>query len=120
MLVHRLLNDPLVSRATNVVVLQTTATPYTLVTKNSRIDSANIYDMYERHPAHRENYYGLEKFVKNSLKTEDSLDPGTYTTDVGFENIVISILIQCPFFSKPLRQGEERPSSFLFQRTRRG
>ena len=89
---HRLLNDSFVRTATNVVVLQTTATPYTLVTKNSRIDSANIYDMYERHPAHRENYYGLEKFVKNSLKTEDSLDPGTYTTDVGFENIVMEIL----------------------------
>ena len=35
-IVDKFLNDPVVARAENVVILQVTATPYNLLTKNSR------------------------------------------------------------------------------------
>ena len=44
--VDRLINDKAIRSARNVVLLQVSATPYCLVTKNSRVRFANRLDMY--------------------------------------------------------------------------
>ena len=44
--VDRLINDKAIRSARNVVLLQVSATPYCLVTKNSRVRFTNRLDMY--------------------------------------------------------------------------
>ena len=44
--VDRLINDKAIRSARNVVLLQVSATPYCLVTKNSRVRTTNRLDMY--------------------------------------------------------------------------
>ena len=45
-LVDKLINDKAIRSARNVILLQVSATPYCLVTKNSRVHPTNRLDMY--------------------------------------------------------------------------
>ena len=109
-----LLNDPEISLAENVIILHVTATPYNLITKNSRyntilislilqesnkfscrIDEANCHDMYESYKKENlteNNYYSIGDFVDetkvcgNSLN--DDLVPGTFVKDENYEELI--------------------------------
>ena len=92
--------EPIVEKE-NVILLQVSATPYSLVTKNSRIENHNIIDMAkeldsklpepedEKIKANIKTYYGLRHYVKKSQSIEETslshLEPGTLTSDEDFE-----------------------------------
>ena len=86
-LVDKLINDPDIASAPNVVLLQVSATPYCLVTKNSRVPRANRLDMYKEN-GEDPDYYGIGQFVEASSGEEADLSeliPGTLTKDEDYE-----------------------------------
>ena len=92
-LTDRLLNSKDITSAKNVVLLQVSATPYCLLTRNSRVPKNNLVDMVlETQSTEDSNYYGIGKFVENSKLQEESnstdLKPGILVDDVDFENLI--------------------------------
>ena len=92
--VDRLINDEDISNATNIVLLQVSATPYSLVTKNSRIKPENVVDMVKEMTSDRENtltsYWGIWKFIETTSKDDkqDPLKPGIMSKDKHFERSI--------------------------------
>ena len=68
-------------------MLQVSATPYCLVTKNSRIPDANCLNWFSKEDA--SDYFGIKHFVKNTLELgeieSDQLEEGTMRVDSTFE-----------------------------------
>ena len=96
-LVDSLINDPEIAQAKNVILLQVSATPYNLITSNSRINDENRLDMFKEMTAGEEGsqYYGIKDFVENTLdertlddQARNRLKPGTLTKDNDFENMI--------------------------------
>ena len=93
-LTDRLLNSKDITSAENVVLLQVSATPYCLLTRNSRVPKNNLVDMVLETQSTEEdsNYYGIGKFVENSKLQEESnstdLKPGVLIDDADFENLI--------------------------------
>ena len=93
-LTDRLLNSKDITPAENVVLLQISATPYCLLTRNSRVPKNNLVDMVLETQSTEEdsNYYGIGKFVENSKLQEESnstdLKPGVLIDDADFENLI--------------------------------
>ena len=93
--VDRLINDQMISNAANIIQLQVSATPYSLVTKNSRIRPENVVDMVkEMEGDGRENtlksYWGIWKFIEATYEDnkEDPLKPGIMSKDKHFERSI--------------------------------
>ena len=92
-LTNRLLNSKDITSAKNVVLLQVSATPYCLLTKNSRVPKNNLVDMVLETQTTDEdsNYYGIGKFVQNSKLQEETnskeLNPGILIDDQDFEDL---------------------------------
>ena len=93
-LTNRLLNSKDITSAKNVVLLQVSATPYCLLTKNSRVPKNNLVDMVLETQTTEEdsNYYGIGKFVQNSKLQEETnskeLNPGILIDDQDFEDLI--------------------------------
>ena len=104
-LVDKLVNDKAIRSARNVVLLQVSATPYCLVTKNSRVRHKNRLDMYRlvqydfqlsiifKSTIHREveknsTYYGIGQFVEASNPDNEDLIQGTLTKDEDYEKSI--------------------------------
>ena len=64
-LVDGFINDPAIIQAPNVILLQVSATPCCLVTKNSRIPEENVVNWFSKNDA--SNYFGIKDFVQNTL-----------------------------------------------------
>jgi len=77
----KLINDPYIQNAENVILLQVTATPYSLITKNSRIETQNQLDMFKLMEENKSssNYYGIDKFIEKTKKSPD--EAGTFKAD---------------------------------------
>ena len=86
-LVDGFINDPAIIQAPNVILLQVSATPYCLVTKNSRIPEENVVNWFSKNDA--SNYFGIKDFVQNTLQLgemeSDQLEEGTMRVDSTFE-----------------------------------
>ena len=93
--VDRLINDQMISNAANIILLQVSATPYSLVTKNSRIRPENVVDMVkEMEGDGREDtlksYWGIWKFIETTHEDDkqDPLKPGIMSKDNHFERSI--------------------------------
>ena len=92
--VDRLINDEDISNASNIVLLQVSATPYSLVTKNSRIKPENVIDMVKEMTSDREStlksYWGIWKFIETTSEDskQDPLKPGIMSKDKYFERSI--------------------------------
>ena len=97
-IVDKFINDREVASASNVILLQISATPYSLVTQNTRIKKDNIVDMVKEMSQGGESsvhsYWGIGKFIESTeklmLKTNSQQDPlrltpGTMSKDNFFE-----------------------------------
>ena len=63
-MVDMFINDPAILKASNVILLQVSATPYCLVTKNSRIPEENCINWFTKEDS--SNYFGIqERHEKN-------------------------------------------------------
>ena len=86
-LVDQFINDPEVSQSPNLILLQVSAPPYCLVTKNSRIPDENCLNWFSKEDA--SDYFGIKDFVKNTLELgeieSDELKEGTMRVDSTFE-----------------------------------
>ena len=93
-IVDRLINDEEISNAPNLILLQVSATPYSLVTENSRIRPENVVDMVKEMSEDRENtlksYWGIWKFIETTHEDnkEDPLKPGILSKDKHFEKSI--------------------------------
>ena len=93
-LVDEFINCPEVANAENVIILQVSATPYCLVTGNSRVPQENRLNWFnDKKDDSSSNYIGIQNFVDNSIRISqsnesnlESLIPGTVTEDSTFEN----------------------------------
>merc|ERR1719342_226055 len=87
----KLINNQNVCNAENVILLQVTATPYNLLTSNSRIPENNSFDMFKLLENNKtsSNYYGIEKFIEEANENNSVSSPceaeGTLTDDREFE-----------------------------------
>ena len=92
--VDRLINDEDISNAPNIILLQVSATPYSLVTKNSRIEPENVIDMVKEMTSDREStlksYWGIWKFIEATTEDnkQDPLKPGIMSKDNHFERSI--------------------------------
>ena len=75
----------------NVIIIMVTATPYSLLTKNSRINPENVVNWYENGEEEKE-YYGVNKFYEANERLEEESynepSPGAMSTDNEFESMV--------------------------------
>ena len=88
-IVDKFINDPMISTAKNVILLQISATPYSLVTRNSRIPTDNCLNWFTN-KEEKSNYFGIQDFLDESGKYQGTeltqLKPGTITQDSTFED----------------------------------
>ena len=86
-MVDKFVNDPTVTDATNVILLQVSATPYCLVTNNSRVPDENRLNWFKKEE--KSDYFGIQNFVEKTSQYEETdleqLIPGTLTEDKTFE-----------------------------------
>ena len=93
-IVDELINSDVVSNAPNLIQLQVSATPYSFVTKNSRIRPENIVDMVAEMTDDREStlksYWGIWKFIETTSEDDkqDPLKPGIMSKDKHFERSI--------------------------------
>jgi hypothetical protein len=86
--VNEIINSETVLKSTNVLTLLVSATPYNLVSSNSRIPEANIVDwMNDAKEQDAAEYFGLAKYVHRSLERE-KWTSGYIADDPEFENRV--------------------------------
>ena len=57
-LLDSFINDPEIAGAANVILLQVSATPYCLVTQNTRIPSSNVINWFKKNETGA--YYGIK------------------------------------------------------------
>jgi len=68
--VHTFMNSEIILKSKNVVTLLVSATPYNLVSTNSRIPEDNITDwMTSDGEEDKDDYFGLARYAQNTLKT---------------------------------------------------
>ena len=100
-LINKFVNDPILQDASNIILLQVSATPYCLVTKNSRIPVENRQNWFTTEDTKdTSNYFGVQNFITKTLnekqenleaslnqtkKEINQLKPGTIAVDETFE-----------------------------------
>ena len=89
-LLNQFINDKDVSESPNIILLQVSATPYSLMTKNSRIPDTNHLPWFTKNDA--SEYFGTKDFVKRTQELDcaesDKLVPGAMVVDSQFEQNV--------------------------------
>ena len=89
-LLNQFINDKEVCESSNVILLQVSATPYSLITKNSRIPDENKLPWFSRNDT--SEYFGTKDFVQKthelSCVESENLVPGTMVVDSQFERNV--------------------------------
>jgi hypothetical protein len=84
--VNTFINSETVLNSSNVLTLLVSATPYNLVSKNTRIPAQNVVDwMKDEKDQDESEYFGLKKFVENSSNPDPK--SGYIGADEEFETL---------------------------------
>ena len=71
----------------NVITLLVSATPYSLLTKKSRIENTNIIDWFQENET-EEEYHGIKSYIDSHASFCNIVEPGAMVVDKHFESMV--------------------------------